>query len=311
MKAKMPDVYVSRKFPRTVCVSIGEFPCNRRCRVCPQSLPCRLYSKKQFMGVQTFRGLVDQLPNIKNLALDITAYGEPLMCENAIEFVAYARRKKPNVQVHLATNGSVMSPDIAAKLLATGLRHVYFGLAAPTGSTYKWLTGSSEYENVVKNIKEFVKIKNALGAWQTDVYVHVLGIKEFESCFGHFMEKWKGIVDYAIIHPYSNWGGLVDGNGCTPLRGPEKGCPCAWLWHSVVVLSNGDVHTCYTSPYGTGLSLGNILETPLRDIWLGKRLNEIRKMHLESRFCDFGLCEKCLTRDLFSNVWKEGIEHER
>ena len=56
---------------------------------------------------------------------------------------------------------------------------------------------------------------------------------------------------------------------------------------------NGDVTTCCLDEHLKN-RLGNLRQTPLRDLWNGETINEWRQAHVEGRFSDSGpLCTSC------------------
>ena len=68
---------------------------------------------------------------------------------------------------------------------------------------------------------------------------------------------------------------------------------CAGLWDTPMVQVNGDVTVCCLDERLLN-KVGNVNETPLRDIWRGATLDAWRKAQVEGRFSDSGpYCTSC------------------
>ncbi|MGQ9628964.1 MAG: radical SAM/SPASM domain-containing protein [bacterium] len=288
-------------FPQNVGISLGDFNCIYKCRMCPQyNIEMR---KKNFMDFDTFKLIVDQLPE-RDVSVEISAMGEPLMIKDIDKFIKYVKAKRPSLGVVLATNGRLLGPELAEKLIDSGLDHLQFSLDAGSRESYRWLCGSDNYDKVVSNLMNLVEMRNKKGARHLKIAAHIIGIKELESEFDLFLNTWKGIVDQVSVRSYGNWGGLVNNNGCTPLAPPpEERYPCLWPWYSMKIASNGDVEYCFIQTFSDEPPVGNIREAKLEDIWKGERLNEIRRLFLEGKLDRFPLCKNCSCWSLFPNVW--------
>ena len=73
----------------------------------------------------------------------------------------------------------------------------------------------------------------------------------------------------------------------------EKRPPCAGLWNTPMVQTDGRVTTCCLDEHLENV-VGNILNQPLSDIWNGPTMERWRQAHIEGRFEDSGpLCTRC------------------
>lgn len=69
--------------------------------------------------------------------------------------------------------------------------------------------------------------------------------------------------------------------------------PCAGLFSTPMVHVNGDLTTCCLDE-GLENRLGNVRETPLAELWRGRRVQAWRIAQVEGRFEQSGpLCGRC------------------
>ena len=75
--------------------------------------------------------------------------------------------------------------------------------------------------------------------------------------------------------------------------------PCAGLWSTPMVRTDGRVTTCCLDECLENV-LGNVRDTPLPDLWYGELIERWRLAQVEGRFEDSGpACARC-------NWWSAG-----
>ncbi len=69
--------------------------------------------------------------------------------------------------------------------------------------------------------------------------------------------------------------------------------PCAGLWNTPMIQTDGRVTTCCLDEHLENV-VGNVQERPLPEIWNGPTMQAWRMAHIEGRFEDSGpLCTNC------------------
>jgi radical SAM protein with 4Fe4S-binding SPASM domain len=115
------------------------------------------------------------------------------------------------------------------------------------------------------------------------------------NVYTEVLKKSQLLADGIGVVPYDTF------HGDRPLdnrtHGPAKERkPCSRLWNTFNVHSDGTVVPCCIC-YDNKESVGNIKNTPIKEIWNGKRLNKLRELHEQLKFNEIELCAKC-------NVWE-------
>ena len=299
-------------WPKSVAISLGEFECDNKCRICPQyfnhdARPIK--DKDSIMSFETLDRILDTIPKDRKLNFEVSAYTETLLIPNVPEYIKRIRDALPNAYIVMATNGHRCTGELAEALLDSGLDHLSFSLNASSPESYKWLTGKDDYKDLEQNLYNLVRIKRK-GNIKTLISTHIIEIKEFAHEFEAFSNRWDGVVDWYQVRNFGNWGGLIDGSGCTPVKAyyADTRYPCLWPWYSTKILSNGDVKICFTDPYSNEKPLGNIHLDSLEDILRDSRMNDVRYKMIHGHWKGLSLCKHCMVWSLFPNIWGKNDE---
>lgn len=297
--------FMRTDFPYAYGISLGEWNCNRLCRMCPMFV--KLPAEQKFMTPEVFERACNQVGDRK-INIELSAYGETFQHPLADEFMFASRKLCPNAEIVIATNGTLLDRERCIKIVESGIDHLSFSLDAGSVESYKWLTGAGDYKRVCGNLETLAEIKAQRGADHLKITTHIIGLKELSHEFEPFVHKWENIVDSACVRPYGNWGGLVDNNGVTPseeLFVPAERYPCTWLWYATKIEPNGDVSKCMIHVTGDYGSVGNIMNQSFESIWQGDAMNRLRELHCSNRYDEMEFCANCTVWALFPNMWKK------
>lgn len=303
IRAMVRKQHLSPDFPSIIGVNLNETKCILRCRMCPQ------YNKKpaesKWIEPKLFYKLIDELPDSKNISFEIASYGETLVTKYWKELILYQQRNKPKLQSALVTNGAILNDDIIDFLLSNPPYVVQLSLDAGTPETYEWLTGSKHYKKAADNLRKFAEERARRGLRKPILRTHIIEMKELINDIPVFLKKWQDIIDVVHVRHLGNWGGAIDDNECTPMwNPPKKRYPCAWPFFATKIVPSGEVHKCFIHFLSNTPGVGNLNSQTLREIWHGNRLKEVRTKHLEGRYEEEPMCEKCNIWALFPNIWK-------
>ena len=112
-----------------------------------------------------------------------------------------------------------------------------------------------------------------------------------------FIEAWHDKVEIVSVNMLEYVSLAPNGYGRSQReRGPRTHCKRIGRG-DCFVCSNGDVVPCDVS-YNGQLSLGNVQDAPLSEIWNGARRHELLEMDAAGRLCENGVCATCTDYDL-------------
>jgi len=94
--------------------------CNRTCSYCPNSVDSRIESGT--MSVTLYQRILDQLKlNGFKGRISYDFYNEPLLCPDIDQFVEMTREQLPSSEIHLYSNGNLLSLSRFKKLFSAGV----------------------------------------------------------------------------------------------------------------------------------------------------------------------------------------------
>lgn len=108
------------------------------------------------MPFDMFSNILALLPNIYKIVL--VGLGEPLLHPQIIDFIIYAKSLKK--RVGLVTNAMLLNPEISEQLVEAGLDSIAFSIDGSDMDLSSLVRKGTDFNKVIKNIKEFVEISN-------------------------------------------------------------------------------------------------------------------------------------------------------
>ncbi|HBT43847.1 MAG TPA: hypothetical protein DIW51_13165 [Rhodospirillaceae bacterium] len=297
-------------------MKVSEFPsiiqletvyaCNARCVMCPLSID--VFDGPQADRMERARLMSDAL--FDKICEEITPYadqmrrvtiqllGEPLLDKKLESKIS--RLKKIGIkEVFFSTNGSLFTDKRAVSILESGVDEVDFSVDGATKETFEKIRVGLNYDEVVDNIKRFVKIRNEMNSKVRVRLRFTLQSDNFNE-LEQYYDYWKDILTEDDIiyskymHSFAGEKHIKDmyptawGLDMETLNQQS----CGTLWKALVIQSDGTVITC-SDDYSSKDILGNIAEETIKDVWHGERFNAFRQRHVEEGRNAFEKCKDC------------------
>ena len=187
--------------------SAGQFPvsleieasyyCNLKCPFCPRETN---FGEREIghMSLDLWRTILNEAKEKGLKAILMDHEGESLMNPRFFEMVAEAR-ESGIIDIWLHTNANLLTPEISSRLIDSGITKINFSIDATTEETYNKLRVGGNFHKVVKNIKEFLKIKSEKKAFYLRSRVSFVSQAENEHEKKEFFEFWKNQQGINII----------------------------------------------------------------------------------------------------------------
>jgi len=277
--------------------------CNLRCQYCPnKDLDDTL---KGPMEWEVFQKIIDE---VQGYIFDLSLHhrGESLRHPEAVRFIRYAAERIKFTNLH--TNGALLDRDMAAGLVESGLKRLSFSFDGFIKSDYEKNRVGSNFETVVDNIQNLLRIRQELGRSEPKVAIEVIELSASQVAVEKrekFIREFKQLgLDELVIKKPHNWAGYLK-------TGYKKRsyAPCTFLWSSLLVLWNGDVAPC-PQDFFAKYVLGNVRDKSIREIWNDEPMKQLRLGLKEKRYQEFPACADCdrLWRDTFMGIPKEYLK---
>lgn len=264
--------------------------CNLKCIMClNKDTPA---SEKGVMDRGLYRKIIDE---ISEYAYDVYLHhrGEPLMHPGFPDMIAYAREAGLKVKFH--TNGTLMNPELADKILDAGPDLASFSVDGFTRETYEKIRVNADFDRTMENISTFLRKKREKKLSRPYTIVEEIDFPRYrtpadEANRKKFSARFKELgLDEMIFKKLYNWAGYLE------LDGMEKGemtyTACTFLWYAAVILWDGTVSPC-PQDYYARLKLGDMNKNPLKEIWNGEDYTALRKK-MASCVGEISPCSEC------------------
>ena len=315
--------------------------CNLECTFCTHSS----LEENQVgdIDLESSKRIIDEAKNFGGLpTINVNGLGEPLLRKDIPEFIGYA--KEHGVQdVMFHTNGTIMTEELATRLIESGLDRIIFSVDSPDKATYEKMrplkTSFDKYKDVegavlkgtpwektVRNVHRFIDVRNKMGMKKPIVRVTMVVTNNTVYQVQDFINLWKPVVDHITVQDLT-WRTKLLNNG-TWSNKESSALPtnfeeireesikrnikfiCPYLYQSVYQFYGGDVIPCSNPNARTHMIMGRWDKTPMAEIWHGKEYQDIRSLHENGKWFEHPICGTCEVAliELFKGMVKQGIK---
>lgn len=268
-------------FPLHVDIELSS-RCNLNCVFCDKQ---HLLQPGQLgdMDEELFRNIVDQCVAGGAESIGLSYRGEPLLNRHVPEMVAYAKSTGIG-HVSFCTNGMLLVPVLAEKLIRAGLDEITISAQGATAESFEMSRIGANFASVLRNVEAFRKCKERLGVELPKLRIQAVGLPELDR--ERFEEFWAPRCDEVVIVSYRPpcEGEASNGRWC-----------CSQLWWRMTVEWDGLILTCNNND-GRASSPGNAREISLAEAWNSPEANALRALHLEGRGGEATDCRICTFR---------------
>lgn len=268
--------------------------CNIKCAMCPRQDPELTMSE---MSLKQYCNLIDRMPYLH--AVSPVGLGEPLLHKDIFEMIKYSKKK--NIDTSLYSNGTLLTPEIAEKVLDSGLDVISFSFDGATPETFESIRSGARYYDVYDNIRYLVDLRDesksslkiqleavmmrdnlsempALIRVAHDLGVDSIGFGDLECSYNiRFSEddQLRTTADRAYLleivnETYKQAAELgVEISDFPKLEQQKKWSPkdgCKYPWIYISINTKGDVTPCCAAKK---IVFGNVFSNSIEEIWHG------------------------------------------
>ena len=286
------------EFPLFLQVETNQI-CNLTCPACPIGAPDahEKYISQDKMPWSMYEKIILEGEKYGCPSLEPQGTNEPFLDNSLENYIKFAS-EHGFIDIMLNTNGTLLGEERSKKFLKSGITRIRFSLDAATKETYEKVRTGAKFDTTMKNIERFLEIKK-----QGNYELPVVGVNFCKTSYNEheeeaFIEQWMDKVDFVVIqefqppdtdHDYSHFLSTTSEYRDNVM----KEFKCQQPWQRVQVRSNGEICPCCAF-FSTELSLGNIKEKSIYEIWNGEEMNNLRKLHKDGRYAENPWCKKCV-----------------
>jgi radical SAM protein with 4Fe4S-binding SPASM domain len=268
------------------------------------------------MDMGLYRKLIGELaawegPQLKLLRLAML--GEPLVNPEFCEMVRLAKEADVAERVDTFSNGSLLTEDVARRLIEYGLDAIRFSIYAAEDVHHREVTATSWSVGAIRqNVARLRELRDAAGSRTPYIFVKMFDAYGEEN--DRFFDLYRDVADEVgleKVHNATNYSGndlvsmyyhdaekerRANAEYGDSLDRRRFACPRPFM--SMVINNIGDCLMCTHDP-AKGTSIGNANESTLQELWNGPEMFEFRRMLLEDRRSDNRICAHCDWFQLF------------
>ena len=190
------------------------------------------------------------------------------------------------LNLKLNTNASLLDDKKCHAILSGGVKTIVFSADAASEPLYSKLRVNGSLTKVLKNIENFKKIHETKYP-KNQIISRVSGVKFSDTQDLHSMEKlWGDLVDQVAFVKYNPWENSYN----KPTNNIVE--PCSDLWRRMFIWWDGKTNPCDVD-YKSHLSVGNLSNNNLRELWNSEKYKILRKSHLEKGRATISPCSSC------------------
>lgn len=292
--------------------------CNFRCAPCVHGSENTRSDLKplRHMEMSLYEKLIRELaewhgPRLKLLRLAML--GEPLATPAFCDMVRIAKEADVAERVDTFSNGSLLTQDVARRLIEYDLDVVRFSIYAAEDERHHDVTRTKcDVGTIRDNIKRLREMRDAAG--KSSPYIFVKMFDSYTDENETFFDLYQGIADEVgleKVHNATNYSGndLVKMYYQDDEKELQANCEykdsldkariaCPRPFMSMVINNIGDCLMCTHDP-AKGTKIGNACESTLPELWNGESMFEFRSMLLEDRRSENRVCSRCDWFQLF------------
>lgn len=289
--------------------------CNLGCPMCPRNAD--RYGSAGHMAEGVFEALLREVPKVP--CVMVMALGEPLMYPGVVDVVRKCRERLPTSgEVGMTTNATLLDESMARNLIGAGLGFLYASLDGATKETYERYRAGAVFESTCANIKRFTHLVRESGSACRTMLNFVMmdgNVHEIPAMVRLATDLGAGNVTFSYEHgrrtdELNTFGEerlgilLAEASRLGAERGINVGAPPVarasvercFCTERVLTSPGGGVYPCpmlqpgYHAE-GVVMCFGNVLETPLSEIWDSEPYRAFRRSVLSGNFPE--ACARC------------------
>lgn len=274
--------------------------CNHKCYFCPNSDSTR---PVRMMDVEFAKKIMADCAQLLGSGKKICFHmnGEPLLYKHLSELVKYSKELGYEYSF-VTTNGSMATDEALVDLFESGLDSIKFSINAGTKETYLKLHGRDDFDKAMHALVFSAAYRKEKGK-NFKIFVSCVATKDNYEELEDLNKYAKQYCDEIVFYYPCGYAGqnnrLAHELRCDLSKLDinafeiKHTSPCSVLWNSINVTCEGFLSLC-CSESDNRLIVEDLNKQSVKEAWLGKRMQEIRKQHLEGKIQHMP-CFSCIT----------------
>lgn len=295
------------KYPLQIDFELN-YSCNFSCEMCTWSAENTAgRGKKTWFSFSAFKEVIDEGVQNGLKAIRLNYINEPLIRKDVIKFIEYAKLAGI-LDIYLSSNGSLLTEKMIRELIKSGLTRLQISIDATTKKTFDKIRQGGDFNKVVSNTLNFVKIRKELNVELPTLRVNFVKTDLNKHEYDDFISFWKDKVDSIGVQDLVN---IMKPS--TDKEISEKKFNCAQPFQHLTIRYDGSVLPCCTffaakipiaklssrEKISTEKNLHEVDTSKLptqkiKDVWNGNLIESLREMHKKGEWFNNDVCKECV-----------------
>lgn len=241
--------------------------CNLKCIMCHQSYRKRTNDK---INQELLEKAIADFAENGLCAINIGASCEPLLEQDLFFYTLELCNKYDIMDIFVHTNGLLLTKEVSQKILKTKIKHLCISLDAATPETYEKVRGVDKYDELSKNILQFVQMRNDLNLDFPEVRISFCINNHNIDEQGLFLEKWQQQVDLIEFQSITV---LKDNIISKDKFNHKEVLNCKAGVKRVMMWPNGDISPCCFAQ--NEVVFGNIQNNTIKEIFSSEKYKTV------------------------------------
>jgi radical SAM protein with 4Fe4S-binding SPASM domain len=282
-RARIPTEFLP--FPLQIDFGLNT-TCQMKCAFC---LHGHQLIKQELLPFLDFARVMAEGKERGLCAVKLNFINEPLLRPDLPKFIECAKANGV-LNVYFATNGLLLKGDMAQQLIAARTSKVMISLDAATAETFKAIRRSDKFNDIVRNVQEFISLRDSLGVKWPAVRVNFLKTPLNEHELDEFVNRWTGVADAVAVQERMGIPNLKDE------QSEQVHYRCAIPFKLMAVDSNGSIMPCCAFSARELPSLGNVRNTTIAEAWNSRQMVLLKLLHRDGNVAENPVCYHCLRK---------------
>lgn len=258
--------------------------CSARCLVCPHDT---LYRKNRDMSFEDIMSIVGDAYNIGIRHIHPHLFGEPTMHPQYTDILYGIKNKYKDIEIVQYTNGYGLYKDEIVQAILDTIDRLVISVDGASADTMKKTRPGLDHIKITNGIKKLYQNRSKKRERKPYIIIRMTKMPENIEDVDKYKYVWKPYSDKTVIVYLQNFHGFIASS--SKIR---SNLPCDRIFHAVAVTVDNNVVLC-CDDYKEESIIGNLNKESLKDIWYGKKMEYIRKLHMERNLSSLPICSKC------------------
>ena len=257
--------------------------CNMSCSMCFRQRSD--YDPNEFgiMDFDIFKKGLDECAQHNLYSIRLSWRGECLTNPNLVEMIRYAK-KKGIKEVSFITNGLKLGGELAKDIVIAGVDYITVSVDG-LHEEYDDIRAPAKFADVVNKLKNLRMLRDSVGGGYPRIRINsVWNENKGERWFADMYKFFKDIVDFMTFTPEYD----LD-ETAKQLR---TNFTCQYPFQRISIMWDGTIPLCISDKKSV-YQLGCLSNDNIYDVWHGKKMEMVRKLHVKHNASNIRCCSVC------------------